>query len=50
MTGADVRFANDRDIPKIFQVLYAGEGECKMSNENEVSILDASSPNEVLYF
>lgn len=27
MTGADVRFADEKDIPRIFQLLYAGEGE-----------------------
>jgi len=38
VTNADVRFAQERELPRIFQVIYAGEGECRKFDEQSSHI------------
>lgn len=42
MTQGDVIRADSKDIPRIFQLLYAGEGEARKADD-PVSTLDISS-------
>lgn len=42
VTQGDVIRADSKDIPRIFQLLYAGEGEARKSDES-MNVLDVSS-------
>lgn len=35
VTQADVRFASSGEVPKIFQIIYAGEGEMRKSSDEK---------------
>ncbi|KHJ44100.1 phorbol esters/diacylglycerol binding domain protein [Trichuris suis] len=41
VTNADVRFAEEKEIPRIFQIIYAGEGESRLVGE----VQPTESPN-----
>jgi hypothetical protein len=45
VTGADVRFADEKDIPRIFQLFYAGEGETtrRPSSSSSTTAIDRLS-------
>lgn len=42
VTQGDVIRADSKDIPRIFQLLYAGEGEARKTDE-QINALDVSS-------
>lgn len=47
VTQGDVIRADSKDIPKIFQVLYAGEGEARKPDENSAPGDDETKPGTI---
>ncbi|VDO93729.1 unnamed protein product [Soboliphyme baturini] len=43
VTLADARFAQEKEIPRIFQIIYAGEGESRKNEESHVVTEPAKS-------
>jgi hypothetical protein len=43
VTQGDVIRADAKEIPRIFQLLYAGEGEARRPDESTQNLLDISS-------
>ncbi|KRZ14460.1 Rho-associated protein kinase 1 [Trichinella zimbabwensis] len=42
VTNADVRFAEEKEIPRIFQIIYAGEGESRLAGEVQPQSVDVT--------
>ncbi|KRZ95713.1 Rho-associated protein kinase [Trichinella sp. T8] len=42
VTNADVRFAEEKEIPRIFQIIYAGEGESRLAGEIQPQSVDVT--------